>query len=156
MSQEKQFEVDIAGTMATPIDNWQKRTEGLAKPEYWSVTAAPSVELWQALTLEERVRLDAKVEMVINATKYLLAGMVKGTVKYTSDDWTLDRWMAHVIGEGADQFNYQILMFNTFLKEKKEREEQLIRIKRAWEGGGENVSSDSDNSGAIQRKNNRE
>lgn len=125
--------VDITGTMATPIEGWQERVEKLAKPGGWGVEISMSRDLFHALTAEELLRLDKKVAMIAEATKWMLAAMVKGTLKYTSDDWTVDRWMAHLIGEGADQMNYQILLFNAWQKQKQEEEDAIARTQRAWE-----------------------
>lgn len=124
--------VDVTGTMAQGVENWQQRTEALAKPEYWGVDISMSEHLIVGLTTSEINRLEKKVAMVRDCAKYMLAGMVKGTVKYTSDDWTLERWMAHMIGEGADQMNYQLLLFNKYHEEKQEKEATLARIQKFW------------------------
>jgi hypothetical protein len=113
--------VDVTGTMAPALPGWQERVEQLAKVAYWEITVHALPELWDKLTPDEQTRLSIKMGMAIEATKYMLAGMVKGTVKYASDDWTLERWMAHLVGEGADQMNYQILLFNAFHKMKEEQ-----------------------------------
>lgn len=124
--------VDVTGTMVKGIEGWQKRVEELAKPEYWDVSLAPRVEMTEQLSDDEFRRLAKKVKMVKEAVKWMLAGMVKGTVKYSSDDWTLERWMAHLVGEGADQMNYQILLFNKFHEENKNQVDAIERARATW------------------------
>lgn len=123
--------VDITGTMSTPVPDWEIRTKQLAKPEFWYVEFKADAQLWHELSEEERTRLGKKMEMVAEAARWMLAGMVKGTVKYARDDWTMDRWMAHLVGEGADQMNYQLLLFNAYHQKKAEEES---KVKKAWEG----------------------
>lgn len=124
--------VDVTGTMVKGIEGWQKRVEELAKPEYWYVSLTPRVEMTEQLSDDEFRRLAKKVKMVKEAVKWMLAGMVKGTVKYSSDDWTLERWMAHLVGEGADQMNYQILLFNKFHEENKNQVDAIERARATW------------------------
>lgn len=127
--------VDVTGTMAKAQDGWQRRTEELAKPEFWDIVIIPSTEFWVNLTPEEQARMQPKINLVRDAAKYMLCGMVKGTVKYATDDWTLERWMAHIVGEGADQMNYQLLTFAAFHKEKEEKELAIERTRAAWKKG---------------------
>ena len=107
-------EVDIAGTQAVPVEGWQKRTEELARPEFFKVSINPSMELLQELSELEKVRLFKKLKLVSQAAQYMAAGMVKGTVKYETDDYELKQWFAHLIGEGADQMCYQMLLFDAW------------------------------------------
>lgn len=111
--------VDITGTMIKANPDWQRRVELLAKPELWTVTCEPAPELWKELTPDERQRLIIKMEMVQRAATYLLAGMTKGTVKYETDSYSLEQWMASVMGEGADWFNYLNLMFHAYNLQKQ-------------------------------------
>ena len=112
------IEADITGLMAKPIDNWQARAEELCRPEFWIVTMTPAAELWNRLTADEQLRLIRKVELVRRFVGYQLAEMVKGTIKYATDNRSLAEWMANVIGEGADQMNYQLLASDAFEKDK--------------------------------------
>jgi hypothetical protein len=101
--------VDIAGLMATNVENWQDRTTELCKPEFWNVTLAPSLALLERLTPEELDRLQPKIELVRYGAALLASAMVKGTIKYDRDRRELQQWMAHLAGEGADFFNYILL-----------------------------------------------
>ena len=109
-------EVDITGTMAKPVDNWQERVEALCKPENFLVTINGSSDVADALSPEELGRLLKKLKLVARYTQYMAAGMLKGTIKYPDDGYTLDKWMAHLIGEGADQSNYSILLADAYYK----------------------------------------
>ena len=111
--------VDITGTMIKANPGWQEKAEILATPELWTVTCEPAPELWKALTPDERERLVVKMEMVQRAACYLLAGMTKGCIKYSSDSYSMEQWMASLMGEGSDWFNYLILAFDAYSKQKQ-------------------------------------
>lgn len=111
MSEQK---IDIAGTMAKAKPNWQARTELLSKPEYFDIIIMPSKELSNQLTPEEQDRLRTKLQLVAQYASYMAAGMVKGTVKYDGDNYSLDQWFAHLMGESADIANYISLLFHSY------------------------------------------
>jgi len=108
--------VDITGLMVKALKGWEKRTEKLAKPKYFWVSIGLDKSLYRGLTVKEMRRLKVKLELVRQCTSYMAAGMVKGTVKYSRDNYSIGQWMAHVVGEGADQMNYQILLADAFEK----------------------------------------
>ena len=111
--------VDITGLMVKPKPSWEKRAKKLAKPKFFIINIGVDPALRQKLTTKELDRLYAKLYLVREAATYMAAGMVKGTVKYTHDNNDVATWMAHVVGEGADQMNYQILLADAFAKGKK-------------------------------------
>jgi hypothetical protein len=113
-------EVDVTGLMAQATPGWEQRAKDLAKPEYFVVDINPTLELARALGVEEYHRLRKKLEMVKMAAKIMAAGMVKGTVKYATDGYDLKQWVAHLLGEGADQMNYQLLLAHAFWAEQAE------------------------------------
>ena len=112
--------IDITGTMVHPIPNWEERVEALCNPDNFCVLIHydPSVEtLYQyPLTIEESMRLSHKLDLVERYAAVMAAGMLKGTIKFPHDDWTLEQWFAHIIGEGADKANYDMLAFEAFEK----------------------------------------
>lgn len=114
--------VNITGTMVKGKLGWEKRTEELATPDNFLVIITPLANLWRGLDKCEKERLNKKLLILEEAVKYLAAGMVKGTVKYPTDNYSMEQWMAHLIGEGADQFNYQILLFDKWSKIRKEKD----------------------------------
>ena len=111
--------VDITGLMVKAKPGWEKRAKELAKPEYFFIGIGVKAQLRGRLTVKEYNRLEKKLLLVREAATYMAAGMVKGTVKYPKDDLPVDTWIAHVVGEGADQMNYQILLADAFAKGKK-------------------------------------
>lgn len=113
--------VDITGLMVQAKPGWEIRTKELAKPVFFWVSIGVDPGLREALSKQENKRLDKKLELVRQAATYMAAGMVKGTVKYPKDDLPVETWMAHVIGEGADQMNYQILLADAFARGKEKK-----------------------------------
>ena len=112
MSEEK--EVDILGTQAQSLPGWEERAKDLARYELFKVSINPNATLLAGLTEDEKKRLFKKLRLVSNAARYMAAGMVKGTIKYATDSYDLKQWFAHLIGEGADQMNYQMLLFQAW------------------------------------------
>ena len=111
--------VDITGLMVKARYGWEIRATELAKPEFFWVSIGLDPELRKGLSTAENKRLDKKLELVRQAASYMAAGMVKGTVKYSSDDYTVEKWLANVVGEGSDLFNYMILLADAFAKSKE-------------------------------------
>ena len=58
---------------------------------------------------DEWERLKPKIEMVKELAIKLIWGMVKGTIKYKSDDYTPEQWLDHLFDEQVDGMNYQML-----------------------------------------------
>ena len=110
---------DITGLMVKAKPGWEKRTKELAKPEYFFISIGVKAQLRGRLTVKEYNRLEKKLLLVREAATYMAAGMVKGTVKYEHDNYDIATWMAHVVGEGADQMNYQILLADAFVRKVK-------------------------------------
>ena len=112
---------DITGLMVKPKKGWEKRAKELAKPKFFIVNIGVDPALRQKLTTKELGRLYTKLYLVREAATYMAAGMVKGTVKYEHDNYDIATWMAHVVGEGADQMNYQILLADAFARKGKKK-----------------------------------
>ncbi|KKN66152.1 hypothetical protein LCGC14_0474420 [marine sediment metagenome] len=110
---------DITGLMVQAKPGWEKRAKELAKPEYFFISIGVKAQLRGRLTVKEYNRLVKKLLLVREAATYMAAGMVKGTVKYPKDDLPVSTWMAHVVGEGADQYNYEILLADAFARKRK-------------------------------------
>lgn len=107
---------DVTGLMVPPSDGWQERVAKLCKPEYFLVTVALKEELMQQLTPDELARLRRKMVLVQQCSAIMLAGMLKGTLKYPTDNYSVDQWVAHLVGEGADQMNYALLLADAHTK----------------------------------------
>jgi len=114
MNEEKK--VDITGLMVAATPGWEARVKKLARPEFFTAVINISDSMIAKLSNAERGRLFKKLLLVTQAAEYMAAGMVKGTIKYPTDDIPVEQWMAHVVGEGADQFNYEILLADAFFR----------------------------------------
>ena len=99
----------VLGTSAVN-EYWEKRAKELCNPDYWSIQIYPRSPIFEGMTQGEIKRLEPKIKMVQEAAQIMMAGMVKGTLKYPTDGFDIDKWMSHLIGEGCDQMNYQILL----------------------------------------------
>lgn len=117
--------VDVTGTMIKPIDDWQTKVEQVCKPEAFVVDIYVVDELH--LTREQRARLVKKLNLVADYARYLAVGMLKGTLKYTGDDWSVEQWMAHMIGEGADRACYDMLLFDAWRRAEVSRATGALR-----------------------------
>lgn len=116
-------EVDILGLQAHATPGWEERTKVLGKIENFTVAIAVSDELSNALTEKERQRLEPKLRLVAEAASYMSVGMLKGTIKYSGDDYDLEQWFSHAIGEGADYINYQMLLFECFRRARDAKDQ---------------------------------
>ena len=112
------MDADITGLMAKPIEGWRDEVVGQCKPDNYHVRIIVADEVLNTLTEDQLQRLRWKLDLVAKAAAYMAAGMEKGTRKYPSDDYEIDQWMAHLVGEGADQMNYQILLANSYDQKK--------------------------------------
>lgn len=112
------LKADITGLMAKAEPGWEERVARLAKPENFTIELWPSLVLDCQLSDSELERLHRKLKLVRQAALYMAAGMLKGTLKYGSDDYSLEQWFAHLLGEGADQMNYQLLLADAFERRK--------------------------------------
>lgn len=61
------------------------------------------------LTLEEWNRLGPKIKMVEEFAGHMAENMLKGTVKYTSDEYAVETWLAEEEDDTVDLVNYSLL-----------------------------------------------
>jgi hypothetical protein len=118
MPQEVRTATDMVLGTSTSNEGWMERAKSLCNPDHWLVSVGYSMDLQMGLTNSEQERLKPKIQMVMDAARIMLAGMVKGTIKYPTDGFDIDKWMDHLIGEGCDQMNYQILLANAWKNHK--------------------------------------
>ena len=57
----------------------------------------------------ELERLERKLSLVAAYAAKLCAGMLKGTIKYATDDRTPEEWLAEEEDEDLDRTNYRLL-----------------------------------------------
>ena len=103
--------------LAQPKEGWELRIKELANAKHFKVSIGVGSVLRAGLTNKENERLDIKLQLVADAAALMAAGMVKGTVKYSTENYSVDKWMTHVIDEGVDQLNYQLLLVTAYQKE---------------------------------------
>ena len=68
------------------------------------------------LTTEERTRVGWKVKLLEPFVTRLVLNMIKGTVKYPTDDWPTNTWMDMGMDDKADAVNYELLKDNHVAK----------------------------------------
>lgn len=101
---------EVMGIQSESNSDWQTRAKLMCDPNEWSIEIQPSDQLLDLLSADELRRMHTKVHLVMDFAQRMLAGMVKGTIKYPTDDYTFERWMSHLVSEQADQANYTILL----------------------------------------------
>ena len=106
------MDANITGLMRKPIAGWETRVGQLVDPGAFPVTIEIDNHVWDSLSPREQYRLNWKLALVEKYASIMAAGMLKGTLKYDDDVYSLDEWVSHLVGEGADQSNYQILLAN--------------------------------------------
>ena len=107
--------IDILGTMQKPKEGWQERVEALCKPLNFDAHVRCLYNVGIKLSEEEYRRLYKKLDLVREWAVYMAIGMLKGTLKY-EEEANLEQLVSHVVGEGADQACYEMLMFDAWRK----------------------------------------
>lgn len=111
-------EIDITGLSFKANPGWEERAQSLCKPGNFNVQITYYFGLPDGLSKEEINRLEPKIKIVEEFAAYMAAGMLKGTIKYSGDGWEVAEWFSHLIGEGADFANYQMLLFKKWQSEQ--------------------------------------
>lgn len=112
-------EIDITGLSFKANPGWEERAQALCKPENFVISINIDENLLLVLSQEEYNRLVPKLNMVKEFASYMAAGQLKGTIKYPGDGWEVSEWFSHLIGEGADFANYQMLLFKKWQSEQR-------------------------------------
>ena len=64
---------------------------------------------WESLppmTSSQKSRLSMKMQRVQDSAIRLCEGMLKGTLKYESEDLSILEWVEHLMSESVDHVNY--------------------------------------------------
>lgn len=64
------------------------------------------------ITIEEWHRSLPKIYMLQPFITRMVVNMIKGTLKYTSDDWSTEIWQDMGMDDKVDGVNYEILFHN--------------------------------------------
>lgn len=91
--------------------DWEYRVEQMCKPEFFKATINVSQSSLNelGLSLDEFMRLQYKLRLIEESAVKQALAMLKGTLKYDTDDRTPDEWAAFEEEEDIDRFNYNIL-----------------------------------------------
>ena len=65
-----------------------------------------SHRVYQQLTESERLRTEQKMEMVGDAARRLATAMLKGTIKYPTDNRSINEWLEYALDDAGDTFQY--------------------------------------------------
>lgn len=114
--------VDTLGTNQPHIQDWMQRAEMLADPSLFAVDVRLQSQCWSQLSESEQTALTYRLGLVERWACYMAAGMMKGVLKYIHDSEVgigqrpVGDWMSNLIGEGADVANYQMLLFDAWIR----------------------------------------
>ena len=90
-------------------ENWEARYEKLANADNFRVNIKLVLALDAQLSTSELLRTYNKLKLVEAYAAKLAVGMLKGTLKYPSDDWNIEQWLENEEDEIIDQTNYRLL-----------------------------------------------
>lgn len=95
----------------------QDRIDKLARPENFTIRIDMRWQLRAHLNDSEDKRMETKLKLVQQIAAKLATNMVKGTLKYDTDDWSVDQWLEYAIDDSCDTTNYLHLMKEARKKE---------------------------------------
>ena len=98
---------------------WEERLATLKDPRSFSIAVEPN---WgnlrpAGLTIEEYKRLCPKLELVREFALKMAYGMLKGTLKYPTDDYSIEQWLAGEDDDTVDAVDWRLLRMNAMKKE---------------------------------------
>lgn len=99
-------------------DDWDEGKLELCNPEYFKVQITYNTSLYWELTEEEVDRLEGKLKMVEEMAQKLAANMLKGTLKYPHDDWSVEEWIDFLVDDASDTLNYAYKLKEAYMEEK--------------------------------------
>ena len=90
--------------------DWSERLRGLQDIDpLFFVGINMTFDLKRHLTPEEIMRMNEKLPKVQEFAREMAFGMLKGVIKYPTDEHTPEEWRAEARAELADTVNYHIL-----------------------------------------------
>jgi len=92
------------------------RINHLAIPEHFMVNIQADNDVGQKLTEQQYKRLEYKLRIVENIAQELAARMLKGTLKYNTDDHSPAEWFSMMQDDQFDTINYTGLLKNKMKK----------------------------------------
>lgn len=79
--------------------------------------------IYLALTPDERLRTEQKLTLVREEALRLAIAMLKGTVKYPTDNRTVREWVDFAIDDAGDAYQYLHFIKERLAKEEQDRED---------------------------------
>ena len=73
------------------------------------------------ISMEEAKRSAGKVKLLEPFVTRLVTNMVKGTLKYPTDNWDINTWLDMGMDDQADSVNYSILLKQAILRDMGNR-----------------------------------
>ena len=98
------------GHVAAINENWEARYDKLINEDCFSVNIFLEFALTDNLTEDEIDRLQIKLYPIEDLAKRLAVAMLKGTLKYPTDNRTVEEWAAFEEDEFFDLVNYRLLL----------------------------------------------
>lgn len=93
------------------IEGWERRLASARQNGYFLVTIIPRFEP-DEFSVEDRERLEWKLELVEELAVKLAWNMLKGTLKYKYDNYSVAKWLDMGIDDASDALLYQALARN--------------------------------------------
>ena len=90
-------------------EGWQERAQQICKIENFAVYTSFNLSVLEQLTSDEQRRLEQKLLLVENYAQHMAMNMAKGTIKYPSDEYSIDTWLVEEADDNVDGTNYRLL-----------------------------------------------
>lgn len=104
---------------ANVIETWDEQLLELCVPASFKVNIMYEPSLLQKIAeagySQEELsgfldRMIPKLEIIEGLAAKQSAAMLKGTLKYRSDSWSIDDWVAYLLDDAGDGLNYAYLL----------------------------------------------
>ena len=103
----------------TISEGWEERLQAVQEAQAVVVHIEVKDEDSSLLTDEESERLAPKLNMVARAAQKLAYNMIKGTLKYSRDSWSIDTWVEMGMDDATDTLNYFYLLKEAISNERE-------------------------------------
>ena len=105
---QKQEDLTMTETVRAAVnEGWQERAKEICHLDNFEVFIHMNPDM--GLTHDESERLQSKFDLVAEYARHMAMNMVKGTVKYVTDQYDLETWMVEEEDDHVDSDNYWLL-----------------------------------------------
>jgi hypothetical protein len=100
-------------------EGWEERYHHIRENFYQTINTGflSDMVVDGALSASEATRAQWKIKLLEPFVTRLVVNMIKGTIKYTSDDWSEETWQDMGRDDKADSINYDLL-FQDWMRER--------------------------------------